>query len=304
MDWKDAFEERLQKEMPGLKAESAVPMARHTSFHIGGPARLMLFPASAEELSFALETAAELGASPLVIGSGTNLLIADAGLDRPVIKTVDGVGRLERTGETEITAGAGVPLARLASFAQRCGLSGLEFAHGIPGSVGGAVVMNAGAYGGEMKDAAEEAAALDAAGRRFSRKGAELDFSYRHSVFSDGESAVLEARLCLAPGDPEEIRAKMEELAARRKGSQPLEYPSAGSFFKRPKGYYAAALIEEAGLKGTAVGGAQVSEKHAGFLINRGGATCADVLRLMEIVQETVFRAFGAELEPEVRILA
>ena len=193
-------------------------------------------------------------------------------------------------------------LAKLALFAWKNGLTGLEFAHGIPGTLGGGVVMNAGAYGGELKDVVTEVTALYPDGVKV-LKPAELDFSYRHSVFSTGEGIVLGAKLKLEPGDKDAIKAKMDELMARRKASQPLELPSAGSTFKRPTGYFAGPLIEGCGLKGCRVGGAEVSPKHAGFVVNVGGATCADVLALIEKVQKTVYDAHGVMLEPEVKII-
>ncbi|SMC37435.1 UDP-N-acetylmuramate dehydrogenase [Papillibacter cinnamivorans] len=303
MDWVAALAEKLKTRAPGIPLEENVLMSRMTSFRIGGPARLVALPRSGEELSEAFRCAREMDIDPLPVGNGTNLLVPDRGLDAFVIRTFDGVGDIRCTGEAEISAGAGVLLSRLASFARDCGLAGLEFAHGIPGTLGGAVVMNAGAYGGEMKDAVYEVRALSETGELMTLREGELDFSYRHSVFSGGGGVVLGAVLRLAPGDTEGIRGKMEELSARRRQSQPLEYPSAGSAFKRPPGHFAAALIQEAGLKGTAVGGAQVSEKHAGFIINRGGATCEDVLRLMDLVRETVFRRSGVTLEPEIKIL-
>ena len=194
-------------------------------------------------------------------------------------------------------------LSRLANFALANSLTGLEFAHGIPGSLGGAVTMNAGAYDGEMKQVVVSTVCLTASGELEQVRGQAQDFSYRRSTFSDGRRLILGASLRLRPGDPTAIRARMEELSARRKEKQPLEYPSAGSTFKRPEGQFAAALIDRCGLKGCAVGGAQVSEKHAGFVINRGGATCGDVLRLIEHIQQTVFRQTGVALEPEVKLL-
>ena len=214
-----------------------------------------------------------------------------------------GLSRLERTGEREITVGAGITLARLASFAAGEGLTGLEFAGGIPGTLGGAVMMNAGAYGGEMVQVVRRTRCLTPEGAVKEIVGEEHEFSYRHSVFSQGEDVILSSVLELEPGQEEDIRAQMAELAQKRKSKQPLEYPSAGSMFKRPQGYFAAALIDQCGLKGFTVGGAQVSEKHAGFVINRGGATCADVLALVREVQRRVREQTGVELEMEVRRL-
>ena len=206
--------------------------------------------------------------------------------------------------EGRVTAEAGVPLARAAVFAQKQGLTGLEFAHGIPGSVGGAVCMNAGAYGGEMQQVVHSATVLFPDDGVRTLRGEELRFSYRHSLLTDRpEAVVLRVVFQLTAGRPEEIRQKMEELMTRRKASQPLEYPSAGSTFKRPEGYFAAALIDQCGLKGMTVGGAQVSEKHAGFVINRGGATCADVTALMAVIQRRVWEEKGVRLEPEIKMI-
>jgi UDP-N-acetylmuramate dehydrogenase len=304
MHWFACLDEKIAEYLPDLPVEKDEPLAKHTSFRIGGPARRMAFPRTGEQLVLLMSFAAACGADPLVIGNGTNLLVADEGLDRLVINTRD-LAHMEIDEEKhEVCAGAGVPLVKLANFACRYGLTGLEFAHGIPGSVGGAVCMNAGAYGGEMKQVITEVTVLfpEEGVRRLTAE--EMDFSYRHSLLSDHpEAVVLSARFRLTPGDEGEIRAKMEELMARRKASQPLEWPSAGSTFKRPAGYYAGMLIEQSGLKGTAVGGARVSEKHAGFVINTGGATCADVMELIARVQDTVYREHGVRLEPEVRII-
>lgn len=299
----DAAVQKLRDALPGLALAENEPMRDHCSFRIGGPARLMAMPDSAEQTATLLRLLGEMGLAPFVMGNGTNLLVTDAGLDRVVVRMGDGMAEVRREGETGLRAGCGVPLARLAQRAQALGLSGLEFAHGIPGTLGGALCMNAGAYGGEMKDAAAETLALDADLELRVYRGAEQAFSYRHSAFSDGGAAVLSCLLRLTPGDPEEIRERMRALAERRRASQPLELPSAGSTFKRPAGAFAAALIDRAGLKGFAVGGAQVSEKHAGFIVNRGGATFDDVLRLMDHVRETVLRDSGVALEPEVKII-
>ena len=262
----------------------------------------MAFPETREQLVLLTGFLQEAGVDPLLIGNGTNLLVADEGLDTVVIDTSAKLSHIELTGEGEITADAGVSLAKLALFAWKSGLMGLEFAHGIPGTLGGGVVMNAGAYGGELKDVVTKVTALYPDGVKV-LKPAELDFSYRHSVFSTGEGIVLGAKLKLEPGDKDAIKAKMDELMARRKASQPLELPSAGSTFKRPTGYFAGPLIEGCRLKGCRVGGAEVSPKHAGFVVNVGGATCADVLALIEKVQKTVYDAHGVMLEPEVKII-
>jgi len=279
------------------------PLARHTSFGIGGPVRAMLFPDGEDQLLLAMRTLREAGITPLLIGNGSNLLAADGPIDKIAIKTHNGEPQLLQMEENRICVSGGALLSRVATFARDMGLTGLEFAHGIPGTLGGAVFMNAGAYGGEMAQVVAEVRYLDGdlAEQRIS--GEALDFSYRHSRFSETKELILGALLTLLPGDQAEIQARMSELAAKRKASQPLEWPSGGSTFKRPKEGYAAALIEGAGLKGYAIGGAQVSEKHAGFVINRGGATCDDVLRLMAHIQETVFARTGIRLEPEVQMV-
>lgn len=302
MAWYTVLDKTIQDYLPDLKWVADEPMTKHTSFRIGGPAKRMAFPETREQLVLLTGFLQEAGVEPLLIGNGTNLLVADEELDTVVIDTSARLSHIELTGEGEITADAGVSLCQLAVFAWRNGLTGLEFAHGIPGTLGGGVVMNAGAYGGELKDAVIEVTALYPDGVKV-LKPAELDFSYRHSVFSSGEGIVLGAKLRLEPGDPNAIKAKMDELMARRKASQPLELPSAGSTFKRPTGYFAGPLIEGCGLKGCRVGGAEVSPKHAGFVVNVGGATCADVLALIEKVQKTVYDAHGVMLEPEVKII-
>lgn len=300
-DW-TALDRQVADYLPDLKYVHDEPLARHTSFRIGGPAARMAFPASGEQIVLLTGFAADCGVRVFLLGNGTNLLAADEGLDALVIQMGEGLNRVSLDGET-ITAEAGVSLARLGVFAWQHGLTGLEFAHGIPGSLGGGVVMNAGAYGGELKDVLTEVTALFPDGIRTLR-GEELALGYRHSTFTDHpEAVVLRAKLALTRGDADAIKARMEELAVKRRVSQPLELPSAGSTFKRPEGYFAGTLIEQCGLKGMRVGGAEVSTKHAGFVVNAGGATCADVLALIEKVQNTVFAATGVKLEPEVKII-
>ena len=303
MDWWITFDQQAADYLPDLRIEKEEPMDRHTSFRIGGPARRMAFPERGEQLVLLLDMAARCGARPLVMGNGTNLLAPDEGLDRLVIDTT-GLRQMGRSDGNVLTAEAGVPLARLADFACREGLAGLEFAHGIPGTLGGAVCMNAGAYGGEMKQVITSVTALFPEEGIRTLTAEELDFGYRHSLFSDHPDAVvLRAAVALMPGDPEEIRGRMQDFMARRKASQPLEFPSAGSTFKRPAGHFAGTLIDQCGLKGLTVGGAQVSEKHAGFVINRGGATCADVTALIRQIQNRVLDMTGVRLEPEVKII-
>ena len=291
----------LRQSCPALELREHEPMARHTTFRIGGPVRLMALPRSEGEVLACLREAERAQVRLVVLGNGSNLLAADGEIPCFAV-LLTGLDALERTGEREIWAGAGVSLARLASFAAQEGLAGLEFAHGIPGTLGGGVLMNAGAYGGEMVQVVKEVAAAGRSGVE-TVPAEQCGFSYRRSAFSDGERVILGARFHLEPDDPAAIRGRMDDLARRRKEKQPLEYPSAGSMFKRPAGHFAAALIEQCGLKGLTVGGAQVSEKHAGFVINRGGATCADILALIRRIRETVKAETGVTLEPEVKIL-
>ena len=304
MSWETALDRQIHDYLPDLKWAADEPMAKHTSFRIGGPAKRMVFPKTREQLVVLMGFLQDAGVKPLLIGNGTNLLVADKGLDTVVIDTSAELSHIELTDEGEIAADAGVSLAKLALFAWKNGLTGLEFAHGIPGTVGGGVCMNAGAYGGEMKQVLRSAAVL------FPEEGIrtlsceELNLSYRHSLLTEHpEAVVLYAEFELTSGDPETIRAAMRELMAKRKASQPLEWPSAGSTFKRPEGHFAGTLIDQCGLKGLTVGGAQVSEKHAGFLINRGGATFADMAELIRQVRQRVLEETGVTLEPEVKIV-
>ena len=303
MSWYEELDRWTADYLPEMTYEREAPLARYTSFRIGGPAKRMAFPKDGSQMVLLIAFARSCGARPLVIGNGTNLLFPDAGVDRLVVNTRE-YAEVSIDAQGRVVAESGASLARTAVFAQQRGLTGLEFAHGIPGSVGGAVCMNAGAYGGEMRQVVESASVLfpDEGVKRL--RGEELSFSYRHSLLADRPDAVLlSAVFALSAGEPEEIRSKMDELMTRRKASQPLEYPSAGSTFKRPEGYFAAALIDECGLKGLTVGGAQVSEKHAGFVINRGGATCADVTALMAEIQRRVWKEKGVRLEPEVKVI-
>ena len=290
----------LSATCPELELRMDEPMSRHTSFRVGGPAALIALPKTAEEAQACIKTAVSLGVEPFFLGNGSNLLVPDEGVQRFLIKPVPGLNQIVRDGNT-ITAGSGVTLARLAMFARDNDLTGLEFAHGIPGSLGGAVFMNAGAYGGEMAQVVRSVTCLNIDGEI--ETVTDFDFGYRKSIFSDGKRLILSAVMELQPGDRAAITARMDELAAQRQSKQPLEFPSAGSMFKRPVGHFAGALIEQSGLKGFTVGGAQVSEKHAGFVINAGGATCSDVLELVRQVQMRVMEKFGVELEMEVRVL-
>lgn len=304
MSWEMELDRAVTRELPELHYAADEPMSRHTSFRVGGPAKRMAFPKTAEQVAALLALARGCGAKTLVLGNGTNLLAPDGGLDRLVINMSENMTEIEENADGSITAQCGATLARVAEFARKHSLTGLEFAHGIPGTLGGAVCMNAGAYGGEMKDVVRQVAVLDESGTVRMLSGAEMDFSYRHSILTEHPDwTVLHAELCLSPGDAEAIGERMRELMAKRKASQPLEYPSAGSTFKRPTGHYAGALIEQCGLKGARIGGAEVSTKHAGFVINRGDATCADVLALIAHIQKTVLDATGVTLEPEVKIV-
>lgn len=291
----------LRETLPELKLSENEPLARHTSFRIGGPCAALIQPKSEEELLAVCRFLREKGEKPLVMGNGSNILAEDGFIPRLVLQIGDGLGNVEALSETRLRAGSGIPLVRLALFAASLSLTGLEFAHGIPGTLGGAVSMNAGAYGGEMKDVLRSARYLN--GELELCESDDLQLGYRHSRFSDTEDIILSADMELTKGDESAIREAMKSLMERRKGSQPLDIPSAGSTFKRPVGGYAAALIDEAGLKGFGIGGAQVSEKHAGFVVNRGGASCEDVKQLMAHIQKTVFDRSGITLEPEVKLI-
>ena len=292
----------LQKEVPGLELREKELMSRHTTFRVGGPATLMALPDTEEKLLAAVRISRSEGIEPLFIGMGSNLLVDDDGLDTFVIKTAPQLNAFSVDG-VRITALAGTPLVQIANAAADHGLTGLEFAHGIPGSLGGAVTMNAGAYDGEMRQVVKSVRVLDKNNKVYDIPAEECNFRYRHSLFSDSEFLVLSAVIELKLGDENAIRARMAELMAKRKEKQPLEWPSAGSTFKRPEGYFAAALIDQCGLKGLSLGGAQVSEKHAGFVINTGDATCSDILALMNQVRERVLAETGVTLEPEVKYL-
>ena len=304
MNWKEELDKLLLERLPSVKVVCDEPMSRHTSFRVGGPAARMAFPATCEELAALVEIASACGARPLIIGKGTNLLAADGGLDRLVIDTSAAMNKLEEIEPGVLSAEAGVSLAQMAVFAQQRGWKGLEFAHGIPGTVGGAMCMNAGAYDGEMKQVVRSVTLLIPGEGVRKLSGEEMEFGYRRSILTEHPDwVVLSAEVQLQPGDPAEIWKRMVELMDRRRASQPLEFHSAGSTFKRPVGYYAGTLIDQCGLKGLTVGGAQVSEKHAGFVINRGGATCSDVLEVIRQVQVCVWKNKGVHLEPEVRII-
>lgn len=280
----------------------AEPMTKHTSFHIGGPAELMAQPQSEAELQSLLLKAAEAAVPVTLVGNGSNLLVRDKGIRGLVIKLGSMLRDIKVSGNV-LTFGSGVSLAQASKKAAELGLSGMEFAVGIPGSIGGAVYMNAGAYDGEMSKVVKSVRVMDAAGEVSELSAGELDFGYRHSALQGSGKIVTSVTVELSAGDKQAIAEKMADFSNRRITKQPLELPSAGSMFKRPPGYFAGTLIDQTGLKGYTVGGAQVSTKHAGFVVNIGGATAADVLQLISDVQAKVFAAHGVHLEPEVLVL-
>ncbi len=279
------------------------PMHKHTSFRIGGKAKYVVIPQDEQALLGVLQLFKEENFPFLIIGNGSNVLFSDEGFDGAVIQLTDGLTQVRLVEDNLIYCEAGVILARLAMFALENGLTGLEFAHGIPGSVGGAVFMNAGAYGGEIKDCVVAVRHLTPEGEILVTDAKDLFFTYRHTSFTENKHLILGAFFRLANGDKAAIRARMDELIQKRRTSQPLELPSAGSTFKRPPEGYAAAHIDECGLKGRSVGGAQVSTKHAGFVVNTGSATAQDVKDLMKVIQDTVQAEHGVLLEPEVVFL-
>ena len=296
------LQQKIADLLPETQFSVNEPMARHTSFRIGGPAEVMIFPRSIEELSDILNKTALLDCKRAILGAGTNVLAPDEGLSGIVICLKDCLDGITIENETDLRVAAGVTMTRAAVFAANHSLSGLEFAHGIPGTVGGGVYMNAGAYGGEISGVCKFVEVLTANGEYKCYTGDEMEFDYRHSRLEDSGEIVISAVFALVPKSQEEIRAQMQELMNRRKTSQPLEYPSAGSAFKRPVGGYAAALIDNAGLKGFCVGDAAVSEKHAGFVINLGNATADQVKQLLKQVAKKVKDQSGIDLYPEIRI--
>ncbi len=277
------------------------PMTKHTTFRIGGPAQYFVMPQSVEELGQVIQLCRAEQTSYFIVGHGSNLLVSDSGISGVVIQLDQNLSHFSIDG-TSVRAMAGVMLGRLGLAIRDAGLTGFEFAAGIPGTLGGAIMMNAGAYGGEMKDIVTRVQLMDADGNLFERSGKDMDFSYRHSAIEGTDYVVIGATLMLEKGNVDTITERMEELAQARRTKQPLEYPSAGSTFKRPEGYFAGKLIMDAGLAGYQVGGAQISEKHCGFVINRGGATARDVMQLIEDVRQKVYEKFQVELEPEVRL--
>ena len=296
------FQQKISAFLPDMKLRFDEPMAKHTSFRIGGPVEVMAFPANREELSKLLKVSALMDCKPAILGAGTNILAPDAGIRGLVVCLKDALEGMEQLDDTHIRVMSGVTMTRAAMFAANLGLSGMEFAHGIPGTVGGGVYMNAGAYGGEICQICESVEVMDMDGNLSVRTGAEMGFSYRHSILEEKAGIVVSAVFRLVPGDPAEIRARMKELQGKRSVSQPLDLPSAGSAFKRPVGGFAAALIDQAGLKGYAVGGAAISTKHAGFAVNLGNATAEDMKELLTQVSDRVYENSGIRIEPEIRI--
>ena len=296
------FQRKIAALLHNFDLRFAEPMAKHTSFRIGGNAEVMAFPRTRKELAQILNTSALLDCNTAILGAGTNVLAPDEGMDGLVICLKDCLDGMEQLEENKIRVMAGVTMTRAAVFAANLGLSGLEFAHGIPGTVGGGVYMNAGAYGGEICQVCESVEVMDRNGNIRRLPNAEMGFSYRHSALEESGEIVISAEFVLTKDDPEQIKAKMKELIGKRSASQPLDLPSAGSAFKRPVGGYAAALIDQAGLKGYRVGDAAISSKHAGFAVNLGSATAEDVKQLLRQVSDKVFENSGIRIEPEIRI--
>ncbi len=287
----------------GCACSCQEPMSRHTTFRIGGPADLFVFVKNRNVLQKLVRQANLLEVPYLVMGNGSNMLVSDRGIRGMVLALTGDFCRIRLCKDHIVSCGAGAPLSSLCSFALKNSLTGAEFLWGIPGTAGGAAFMNAGAYGGEMKNILVSCSHLTRAGEFGKLEGEDLRLSYRHSAYTDNRAAILFLKVRLAPGNPKEIRARMDDLIGRRKSKQPLEFPSAGSVFKRPEGRFAGTLIEQCGLKGRSVGGAVVSSKHAGFIVNSGGATCEDVLKLISVIQDTVFQKTGVLLECEVKTI-
>lgn len=296
------FQQRIADNLPRIALRFDEPMSKHTSFRIGGPAEVMAFPGNAEELSEILKMSGKLDIKPVILGAGTNVLAPDEGLRGLVICLKDCMNGIERLEGEAIRVMSGVTMTRAAVFAANQGLTGMEFAHGIPGTVGGGVYMNAGAYGGEISQICESVTVMDLCGNSKTLSRENMGFGYRRSILEESGEIVVSVVFRLRPDSPEAVKGRMKELQAKRSASQPLDLPSAGSAFKRPVGGYAAALIDQAGLKGYRVGNAAISPKHAGFAVNLGGATANDVKELLIRVSDRVFAASGIRLEPEIRI--
>ena len=298
-----AFQQKIAEILPQINLRFNEPMAKHTSFRIGGPASVMAFPKDNDQLREILKQSALLDCKMFILGAGTNVLAPDEGIDGLVIVLKDALDGITQLDRTHIRVAAGVTMTRAAVFAANAGLSGLEFAHGIPGTVGGGVYMNAGAYGGEICQVCQSVEIMDRDGNITQLTNEDMQFSYRHSRLEDEGGIVLSAVFSLSEKPESEIRALMQDLMMRRKASQPLDLPSAGSAFKRPAQGYAAALIDQAGLKGFRIGDAAISLKHAGFAVNLGSASAKDMKALLEAVAKKVYEDSGIVLEPEVRIL-
>lgn len=296
------FQRRIADNLPQIALRFDEPMSKHTSFRIGGPAAVMAFPQNEEELSEVLKVSGKLDIKPVILGAGTNVLAPDEGLPGLIVCLKDCMNGTELLEGGGIRVMSGVTMTRAAVFAANHGLTGMEFAHGIPGTVGGGVYMNAGAYGGEISQICRSVTVMDRNGKTRQLSREEMDFGYRHSILEESGEIVVSAVFGLAQDSPEAVKARMRQLQAKRSASQPLDLPSAGSAFKRPVGGYAAALIDQAGLKGYRVGNAAISGKHAGFAVNLGGATAHDVKELLTQVSDRVFAASGIRLEPEIRI--
>ena len=296
------FQDKIINLLPDIELRLDESMAKHTSFRIGGNAEVMAFPKNAVELSKLLKVSAFLDCKPVILGAGTNVLAPDSGMSGLIICLKDCLDGMKRLDGNRIQVMSGVTMTRAAVFAANHGLSGMEFAHGIPGTIGGGVYMNAGAYGGEICQICESVDIMDVEGNLKTLSCEEMRFSYRHSILEETSDIVVSAVFKLELKSEMEIKDKMKEQMGKRSASQPLDLPSAGSAFKRPVGGYAAALIDQAGLKGYQVGGAAISTKHAGFAVNLGDATAEDVKNLLQQVSDMVFEKSGIRLEPEVRI--
>ena len=297
------MKKRLTEKISGSLVQENAPMAKFTSFRAGGCADLLVQPQNIKELQDVLQVLQEEGCPHMVLGNGSNVLVKDGGYRGVIVKLGSGFDHVVVEGNV-IRCGSGALLSAVAKAAADAGLTGMECLSGIPGSIGGAVFMNAGAYGGEIKDVLRKVSVISQDGAHLSELDTgSLDLGYRHSILQQTGDIVLEAEFMLQPGNETEIKEKMAELKARRNEKQPVNYPSAGSFFKRPEGYFAGKLVQDADLKGVSVGGAEVSQLHSGFLINKGGATATDIIQLMRIVQAAVMERFGIMLEPEVRII-
>nr|WP_295308107.1 UDP-N-acetylmuramate dehydrogenase [uncultured Blautia sp.] len=296
------IKQHFQEILGNNRVLEAEPMGKHTTFRIGGPADLFVAPENSDEIKKLIAICKEEEVPYFILGNGSNLLVSDKGYRGVIIQLYRSFGQITLK-ENEIHAQAGAPLSGIAAMAREASLTGFEFAGGIPGTLGGAVVMNAGAYGGEMKDVLKEVTVLTPEGEVVTLQARELKMGYRTSIIKESGYIVLEAVISLKKGDQDEIKSRMQELAGMRSSKQPLSYPSAGSTFKRPEGYFAGKLIMDSGLRGYQVGGAQVSEKHCGFVINTGNATAKDVTTLMADVQRIVMEKFGVKLEPEVKFL-